>query len=383
MSLLFLVPIFMLIVGLVSLVSPNARSFSIPMIAIGGSLCLAILLFFLVSYIRARDVRKYLNGNYYAIETTSDNDSYRFVLSKNQFKENDYILLKRKDFDSFRNTTVDKTIVLKVKRIERLYYKNQRDNNFPVDRYSWDSRVIAGGFSPNYVFARFRFYATFTSNRVEFVARVINYQASNSQNKTYGGNVSFYDTKTHSHKTEWRTNGVLLETLDFDKLFDSSNQVLCLNDYQFCEEIIEKPKQPVLNKIASPHYLHPACTVVGVTFDNSSKVYNYLTSFSLSKGDRVVVPTSDGDKNATVCSCKYYSSSEPLPYDYHKLKTIKQKRTAVNHDYDDYYEPDYPDFRQQKEYDEELDRISERMKEAEDNGYYFDEYGVFHDLTDD
>lgn len=143
---------------------------------------------------------------------------------------------------------------------------------------------------------------------------------------------------------------------------------------------LDSSSTPAITKIShSP--THPSCIVVGVTFEKSNKVYYYLSDSIYSKNTYVRVPTQDGAKDAKVVSSIRYGPSESLPYEYSKMKKVIMisKRSGKSGasfnkfiEYDPGDELDYPYFREQEEFDRELERLS-----------YIDEDGVFHDLRND
>lgn len=379
MGIFFIIPVGILLIGLVSLVSPNARSFSIPMIIVGAVLNLALLIFFFVGYLKGRNIKKYINGNYYVVESTNQDEKYRLFLSSHEYKEGDYFLYKER---SIPNDSC--TVVLKVKSCYKLTYKSDKDNNFPVDRFEWSLRENIESFSNEYIFCKLHFGRTSNGSEADTYGRITKYTKRDNEKVFYAAYVDYYDRNTHSRRNEKRTNGIITETYDFEKLFDK-NQMIILEQYPIRERKIEilKPKpMPIFVKRNDDS--HPSCIVVGVCFDGSTKEYNYLSNTMLKRGEYIDVPTHEGMKRARVMFCREYSSFEKLPYAYSKMKNVKDSPKSVDVDYGDYYDgPDYPDYDDQEAFEAELDRISERAEQAAEDGYYFDDYGVFHDLSED
>ena len=381
MGILFVIPIGILLIGLVSLVSPNARSFSIPMIIVGAVLTAAVSIFFLVGYLKGKNIKKFLNGNYYVIETTNKNENYSLFLSLKEYKEGDYIIYKEL---SIPNNT--RTVVLKVKDCKKLVYNNDKDTNFPVNKFDWSSRENIEPFINDYVFCKLHFKGSINTSSVDSKSRIAKYKKADNEIVTYIGYVESYNSATHSMKSERRENGIITEIYDFEDLFIKSDEMIVLENYPIRNKKVEirKPKVPVFYRSSTGS--HPACIVVTVVFESSSKEYHYLSDQMYEKHAYIDVPTHEGVKKARVVSCINYSSSDKLPYEYSKMKNVKQTSTH-NADYGDfdYQGDDYPDYDydEQERFEAELDRIGERAERAAEDGYYFDDYGVFHDLSDD
>lgn len=382
MGIFMFISIGILIIGLVSLTSPNARGFSIPMIAIGGFFTLSLLFIYLYFYLKARNVKGFIQGDYYVIETTCTDSNYKYLLTKREFKPNDYVMVDQ--------SCDHKKIVFKVAKCEKLRYKSSKDNNFPVDKTLWEDRVVKSDFNPNYVFAKVRFPGWSFHKSIEINAIIRKIDNPSDKTNSYGFRIEYYDPKTRSTKKEWRSDGKVVQIYNFDELFNKTSGCFYLNTFGYCEKVINKTvsTQRPLPTNNNGRVSHPACIVVGVSFNSSSKVYYYLSDRDYSYGTAVSVSTKEGNKTAKVVSSKHYSQSEVLPYDYYSMKRVigfstsnARYQKAEQYDYD--YEPDYPDPREQEEFDREMDRISERMEQAAEDGYYFDDYGVFHDLSDD